>query len=222
MEYELVLWDLDGTLIDTSPGVFFCLKETFQELGIEQPPAEILHKFIGPPLTQSLRVYGKVPEEKIELAVTTFKGKYRGERLYMANVYDKIEELLARLKADGVKQVVATLKPGSSARDILEHTGLLKYFDAVCCGSEDESGNLTKADLIRSAMDEIGMHDPFKMLLIGDSDYDAQGAQECRIDFAAALYGFGFTPEQARDSDSVFIAEAPGDLADLFYISDEV
>lgn len=222
MEYELVLWDLDGTLIDTSPGVFHCLEQTFQELNLPIPPVEVLRKFIGPPLMESFSAYSGLEQDQVAGAVRLFREKYQGEQLFQAVVYEGLTDLMDRLKADGVKMAVTTMKPESSSKPLLEHLGLMKYFDALCCGAEDESGEITKADLVRQAMDVLNMPDPFKILLIGDSKYDAQGAQACRVDFAVALYGFGFTEEQARETESVFIAETPNDLADLFYIRGDI
>lgn len=186
--YELVLFDLDGTLLDTSPGIFNSVRYAESQLGLPPIPDERLKEFVGPPpKSMYSRIYG-LDEDQALLAAQKHREYGRTRAIYEAEVYPGIPELLAALKAGGHKLAVATLKSETIARTILEYYGIADYFDTIV--GMDPAETLTKRMTIDLAKERTCSTGP--AILIGDSIYDHTGAVEAGIDFLGVLYGFGF------------------------------
>ncbi len=198
MKYDVVLWDFDGTLVDTSEGIFESLKIAFAQMGQPVPELPILRKFIGPPMQFSFQTFLGFTLEQAEEAVRLFREDYETRGIYNARVYDGLKELNMQLCAQGVRIGVATLKPEQMAKLLLAHFGIDTLID-VCVGTDgDESSDVTKAGIILKAMERLGCHNKSRAVLIGDTIYDAVGAKEAGIDFLAAAYGFGIDEERDR------------------------
>ena len=177
MHYKVVLWDFDGTLVDTSEGIFRSLEYAFRQLGTPAPGRDVLRRFIGPPLLYSFQTYIGMSYEEAKRAVLVFRDDYEAGGMYRSRVYDGLPELIARLRQNGVKTAVATLKPEATAKQLLHHFGMEGLFDACTGNTPDENDQTTKADIIRRTMRRLEWTDCSSMVLIGDSVYDAQGAQ---------------------------------------------
>ena len=187
-QYELIIFDLDGTLLDTSPGIFNSVRYAESQMKLLPIPAARLSEFVGPPpKSMYMKVYG-LDEDQALLAAQKHREYGRTKAIYDAGIYPGIPELLSQLKAKGYKLAVATLKSQQIAEVILEHYGLHRYFDAIV--GMDPQETLTKCRTIQLAVQHTGTCG--KVLLVGDSQYDWIGAQEADIDFVGALYGFGF------------------------------
>ena len=158
--------------------------------------------------------------EEAKRAVLVFRDDYEAGGMYRSRVYDGLPELIARLRQNGVKTAVATLKPEATAKQLLHHFGMEGLFDACTGNTPDENDQTTKADIIRRTMRRLEWTDCSSMVLIGDSVYDAQGAQEVGIDFIAAAYGFGIGARERTALDCRFVAEMPRDL-NTFFLQDK-
>ena len=177
MRYRALLLDMDGTLIDSSGGIIACAKEAMEELGIPIPPEDTFHRFIGPPLKECFRIVAGVEDEALlDRAVASYKAHFRDEHIAAGRLYPGWESLLPALKAQGVKLGVATLKFVGFARKTTDHFGLTPLFDAIC-GSVPEK-TPSKEGIIREALAEMGIDeaDADKVLMVGDSPYDEEGA----------------------------------------------
>ena len=190
-KYQVVLFDLDGTLIDTSEGIFNSVRYAEKMMGFSPIGDETLKQFVGPPPTQSYMKYYAVAED-IARQATTYHREYGLKHgIYEAEEYEGISELLKSLKDTGVKLGVCTLKRQDVAEKVLEYFGLLPYFDVVVGIDKQES--LTKADTINLALRAIQHENKEDVVLVGDSEYDAVGAQRVGVEFLGVLYGFGLT-----------------------------
>lgn len=189
-KYNVVLFDLDGTLLDTSEGIYNSVRFAEKNMGFEPLSQEELKSFIGPPPVMSyMHNYGV--SKDIAMEATKYHRQYGFERgVYEARIYDGIPGLLTRLKSQGIKLGVCTLKRQDVTEKVLKHFLLYHFFDAVVGINDDES--LTKADTINIALDNLSHNDRADVVLIGDSMYDAEGAEGAGINFIGALYGFGF------------------------------
>lgn len=187
-KYELVLFDLDGTLLDTSPGIFNSVRYAESQLGLPPIPDERLKEFVGPPpMKMYAQVYG-LDEERALLAAQKHREYSKKKAIHEAMVYPGIEDLLTKLKAQGHKLGVTTLKSQPIAETILAYYGLSHNFDVII--GMDAMETLTKCKTIQLAVEQT--HTTGKVVLIGDSLYDYDGAQNAGIDFIGVLYGFGF------------------------------
>lgn len=195
MNYQTILFDLDGTLIDTKPGIFKSLKTTLAALGITPPPDEKLTLFLGPPLRDCfLHVIGLTPELTDQAVAIFRRDLMESGNAFDCRVFDGMPQLLDHLKSARFKLGVATSKETSLAALVLDKMGIRDYFDAV---SGTHVGNLasSKADSIRLAIAGIDGAAPATTVLVGDRCYDAQGAVQAGIESIGVFYGYGSAEE---------------------------
>ena len=191
-----VIFDLDGTLMDTSEGIFSSVKKTVEHFGYRKLTQSELESFIGPPIGKSMIRHFGISDEETKDAIDFYRSKYSMDNkfgseadLYKAKVYDGIEELVLALKDMGLKVGVATYKPEYMAQKLLEAKDLSKLFDVI--HGVDIEGKLTKADVIEMSIKELG-YNPKETVMVGDSDNDAIGAESSGTLFIGVTYGFGF------------------------------
>lgn len=214
MHYHTVLFDLDGTLLDTKAGIFRGVKETLHALNRSVPSDEALKLFLGPPLREGFTKVCGLPEEMVEEAISIYRSLYLGrEYLFECKVYDGIPELLAQLAQQGCRLGVATSKAEPLARSVLEYMHLESCFDTVCGAPLDNSA-ATKADSVRSALSAIEGAKAQSTVLIGDRRFDAEGAAQAGVESIGVLYGFG-SGEEIRASSFTQIAATVRELGEL-------
>ncbi len=131
----LTLFDLDGTLVDSAPGIHASIRVAAAELGLPEPTAEQLTAMVGPPLQDGFADVLGV--EDVDRAVAAYRAHYAAGAMFEATVYPGVAELLADLRAEGQLLAVATSKPVEFARRILDHVGLADAFDSVHGASMD-------------------------------------------------------------------------------------
>ncbi len=214
--YKAALWDMDGTLFYTRPGIERALRETCLDLGLEAIREEELETFIGPPVQDSMmRYYGMGREEAIKSA-EHFRSIYHGEGYSMdCEPYPGIVEALRELKENGVGLAVATLKKEPMAKKICEKYGLSPLMD--CVYGTDPADKLKKHDIIALCCRHFGIEDFSEALMIGDSKYDAMGAEKAGTPFLAVSYGFGFHPgDDLSEYKPIGVAASPKDIVGFF------
>lgn len=209
---KMVLFDLDGTLTDSGPGVTECVRRTLEHLKKPIPPYETLRKFIGPPLWDSFTVLCGMNPRETQQGIGYFHDIYREIGVYNNAVYPGIPDVLDDLRKAGTIVAVATSKPESMTKIVLDHFGLSPYFDIVAAADESDKGGGKEA-LIRSALKKARC-DPKEATMIGDTKFDAAGAREAGTDFVGVLYGFGTEDEMRREGGGKF-ARNPADLKGL-------
>ncbi|MBQ9604388.1 MAG: HAD hydrolase-like protein, partial [Firmicutes bacterium] len=138
--YKYVLFDLDGTLVDTGEGIMLSVKQTLEKMGLAPLSYEDTRSFIGPPLKDSFIQKCGLDENTADEAVRTFRAIYKEENLFKCALYDGMTELLAELAENGHTLIVATSKPPVFAKAVLEHLGIDKYFADVTGSGLDNKG----------------------------------------------------------------------------------
>ncbi|MBD5483072.1 MAG: HAD hydrolase-like protein [Lachnospiraceae bacterium] len=193
-EWSAVVFDVDGTLLNTSEGVLSSVRYTIEAHGLAPLSDEELRRFIGPPIQDSFaRVYGLSGDILQELA-TTFRDRYKGDDLFRAVPYDGIFEVFDELKRRGIPIAVATYKREDYAKRIMHHFGFDRYTDIIY--GADHENRLKKADIIRKCLTSAGVASPADAVMVGDSDNDAVGAQNIGLKFLGVTYGFGFRKKE--------------------------
>jgi len=196
-KYDLVIFDLDGTMLDTSVGVLSSIKFAINELNYEMPSDEVLNTFIGPPVQDSFaRVYG-IEGEELDKLSGLFRDHYKDVDLLKAVVYEGMIEIFKYFKEKNIKTGVATYKRQDYTNTILNHFEFDKYTDNIC-GSDFE-GKLKKMDIIKNCIEKSGVDDIRKVVMIGDTLHDALGAEQIDLDFIGVTYGFGFFSREDVD-----------------------
>ncbi len=214
MSYRYFLYDLDGTLVDTSPGILATLRRTEELVGVEHLPEEILKKFIGPPLADSFVRYHKADPELCEKMLTTYRSIYGDVGVQMARVYDGVVEGLRWIRARGGRAAVATLKHERMAIMTLEAFDLLREVDHLAAPNETKKPD--KAAMVMECLEALGCQDKSQAVLFGDSRYDGVGAMEAGVDFVPLTYGFGFSePGSLEGIPYVAVASQPLELLDF-------
>lgn len=184
MRYRSVLFDLDGTLTDSGPGIKNCIRYAYQKLNLTCPGEEELNTFVGPPLPDSFRRYG-VCEEKILTAVSYFHQLYNQRGKYENEIYPGIENMLKMLNDKGLSLYVATSKPQALAEEILDHFSLSCYFEGIV-GSDGQK-KVTKANVIASLSNIVKK----PAVMAGDTVYDIIGAQANHMPCIFVTWGYG-------------------------------
>ena len=211
-KYDVVLFDLDGTLTDSGPGVTGCVRQALEQMGRPVPPQETLRRFIGPPLFSSFTKLCGMDREEAEQAIRLFRESYDAHGVYDNSVFDGIPETLTALRRAGAKLAVATSKPESMAKVVLGHFGLAQYFDILSAADESDRGN-GKEMLILPALEQAGCA-PERAVMVGDTKFDAAGARNAGTHFLGVLYGFGTEEEMRREGAEQF-ARTPEDITRL-------
>lgn len=197
--YDVVLIDLDGTIIDSEPGIQSALRYALVEgFGISPTSAE-LQEFMGPPLADILpRVFGMTDPADHARFFELYCEKYFHDSEYEFDVYPGVPELIADLHANGVDVVLATAKPQESAERILDRAGLRMLFEFVA-GSASDGSRQDKADVISHAFGHINADgSTHRIVMVGDRDLDARAAREHSVD--SILVAWGYAPDGELDS----------------------
>jgi phosphoglycolate phosphatase len=188
--FDAIIFDLDGTLIDSSPSILSCFGHVLTEAGL-QPLVPLSDSLIGPPLRQTLiSLTGLTDNTLLERLVDSFKECYDTEGYKASKVYDGIEVLLERLTKYELPLAIATNKRRVPTMKILEHLGWTEYFRVVGTLDMLVPPHTNKAALIRFLFNEIGV--PVEAsLYVGDKWEDGEAAAANDMAFCAAGWGYG-------------------------------
>ena len=225
MKYKLVIFDLDGTIADTSPGILNSIKYTQEKMNLPEISLEQMYSHIGPPMSESYNRNFGLTGEKLNQAISYHKEYAMKQGYKEIKLYDGIVDLLENLRRKGVITAVATLKAQSTTVKIFEHLELTDKFNII--RGVEAINPKTKAQLLKECIEEAnikidtGLPHHLSMasnddsenliiqnsaiikksecVLIGDSKYDAIGAEQAGIDFIAVTYGFGYKTKGEAD-----------------------
>jgi phosphoglycolate phosphatase len=188
--YYSVIFDLDGTLIDSSPSILECFRYALKEANL-QPAMPLDNNLIGPPLRQTLmNITGLPPGEAIEKLAITFRDIYDSEGYKATLVYPGVEDLLSQLASRQVRMAIATNKRRTPTLKILQHLGWGRYFQMVGAVDTSTPSHADKATLLGSLLNELGV-DAAASLYVGDKWEDGEAAAANGMAFAAAYWGYG-------------------------------
>ena len=201
--YSHLLFDLDGTLCESGPGILGAFRHSLDRMGFAFPDVDP-KTFIGPPLIDLYQRYCGMTYEQATEAIRLYREYYVRESIYHTPAYPEIRTVLDGLKARGFRLAVATSKPDAMAKKLM---GL----EEIVGASLDESCH-RKGDVIAKALRLL--HDPDRadVLMIGDRAEDIRGAKENGIASCGVLYGYG-SRKELEDAGADYIAETAEDLS---------
>ena len=194
--FETILFDLDGTLIDSAPGITQTIAHTLGKLGKDVPSMKELLHWVGPPLPESFKVRAGLDESEIPEAIEIYRERYLNVGAYDAKLFDGVGELLRDLRNDGRHLAIATSKPTTPATLMIEHFTLAPFFDVIAAAADDESRgakHLIIDDAVNGLRD-LGLATSH-MVMVGDRIHDIEGAATHEIPSAVVHWGYG-TPEE--------------------------
>jgi len=212
MAQRTILFDLDGTLTDSKPGITRCVQHALAELGVTVEDLDVLTPFVGPPLRESFaRYYGFTDEQSLR-AIACYRERFASVGLFENAVYTGVPELLDALQGAGMTLAIASAKPAPFVDRILDHFALRSYFKVVAGASLDHT-RATKDAVIAHALQELAPHPSHRLLMVGDREHDILGARTHGIETVAVGYGYG-TREELIAAAPLAIVDSVTDLGE--------
>jgi len=195
--FSCILFDLDGTIMDSAPGITATLAYTFATLGLPIPSPADLVAYVGPPILDSFRDRAGFTTQQAEHALDIYRPQYLRAGVFDATVYPGVAQVLRHIHESGIPLSLATSKPEKPARLILEHYDLLKYFDVITGASEDEVRS-AKADVVAEALTRLTAFgaDLSRPVMVGDRSHDVHGAAEHNVPTIFVRWGYGSPAEE--------------------------
>lgn len=191
MRFQAVLFDVDGTLIHSSPGILQTLQETFRQMGVDCSGFD-MQQYLGPPLRRTFARHFSDPED-VERAVLLYRALYKTSGQFACSLFPGVETMLRTLHEAGVVLCTATSKPAEVARPILEHLGIDLWFDVIGGAALDSSLD-TKTAVMQHVLAQPALAGR-SVLMVGDRKDDMEGARNCGLPAAGVLYGYGSREE---------------------------
>lgn len=190
-KFDLILFDLDGTVFDTAKTLLDSITGTVKLAGLRDLTEEELSTFIGPPVVTSLKgYYPELSDEEIDELTTKYRDYYINREMLKAELFPGMLEVLQTLKANGYKVALATYKLMKCVIPLFEKKDVAKYFDTLR-GSTAETG-MSKTEIMKWAIDDCKITDYDRICMIGDTEHDLRGAINLNVPFIGVKYGSGF------------------------------
>jgi phosphoglycolate phosphatase len=186
-----VVFDIDGTLLDSAPGIVAGFRYALSSVGFDAPDTDQLRADLGPPVGDIFTALG-LPSTALAEAVRAYREFYLAYGLQQATLYAGVRQLLESLRAEGVSLGTATAKRTDVAGAILQHHDLARYFVAVN-GTDDV--RKTKTETIAFALHQLGGPDPAEVIMVGDRHFDVTGARDCGVVPVGVTWGYGSLAE---------------------------
>jgi phosphoglycolate phosphatase len=202
-----VLFDMDGTLLDSAPGVTSSAAQALIAVGAHVPPPDVLRRFVGPPMVESFRTVSGLDEPTAQQALKHYRAAYADHGAEQSGIYDGIIELLDQLKAAGIPMAVATSKVEDQAERLAQRFGITCHFVNIC-GASDSEGRADKKQVIAELLHRLESQgiDVSNPVMIGDREYDVTGAAAHGISTIFVSWGYGDAKEASH---AVAVASSP-------------
>lgn len=211
--FDLILFDLDGTLTDPKEGITSCVRYALEAFGIYEDDMSKLLTFIGPPLYDSFKeVYG-FSHDAANLAVEKYRERFSTVGLFENVALDGAAEMLKSLKENGKTLALATSKPYVFAKKIVEKYAMAEYFDYMV-GSELDGTRNYKDEVIREVLSQAGCKDLSRVVMVGDRKQDIIGAKKCGIASIGVRCGYA-EENELENAGADFIFENLHSLKDF-------
>lgn len=173
-----ILFDFDGTLFDTAPGILHCMRDALTACGYDPGDDAALRRFVGPPVLEALHTFYGMSDAEARRVKDVYRSAYRAHGVFECAPMPGAEDCLRALRAAGARIGIATSKPTFFAEEILRRFRFDGYFDAVC-GAEDDA-HAGKAEIVARALLRLNAA-PADAVMVGDRSYDVLGAAACGV-----------------------------------------
>ena len=197
MKYSNIIFDVDGTLVNSYDAIKNSLIYTLKQFGIEENDESKIKYMMGPPLYHSLVHVWNLSDEDTVKAVEIYRNRFQKDGLAENKLYDNVPDMLEKLKNNGARLFVATSKVQFMAETVLDYLGISHYFDLIV-GSDLNDKDHSKDELINKVLEYVGDAPKSSCVMVGDRKFDLNGAEICGIDGIGLLCGFGGYEELSK------------------------
>ena len=211
--FDLILFDLDGTLTDPKEGITNCVKYALESFGINETDENVLMRFIGPPLVDSFKAIYGMTDSEAHIALNKYRERFSEIGIFENSLLEGAKEILEELRNSGKRIALATSKPYVYAEKILEKYDIAKYFDCAV-GSELDGTRNYKDEVILEVLKRTGEDDLSRVVMVGDRKHDIIGAEKCKIASIGLRCGYAEEGELA-DAGADYIFENLHDLKEF-------
>ncbi len=205
-----LLFDLDGTLTDSFPGISRCINHALVELGRHSAPEGQLRGLVGAPLTMIFReLLASGDAALLDRAVAAYRARFNEVGIFENQVFPDIPEALDSFRASGHSLQVVTTKPAVFAKRVMNHFGIDGYFAAIH-GPELTDQCCEKANLVKAALNITG-GEPAGVVMVGDRAEDIDAARAHGVRAVGVGWGYAASAELAAAQPD-YLAETVSDL----------
>lgn len=211
MKIKQIFFDIDGTILNSEPGLCESLVYMFGKMGWQCPEKEALKEYLGPVLYNSLKdLYGIQDDALIFQARDHFRDHYNATGIYHFTVYDGAKFLLESLHKNGTAIYAASCKVPDMTEIQLKHCGLMQYFSGIF-GSSPTDNSVTKQIILQRALGKLNAK-ATESIMIGDRASDIVGGKNLGMKTIAVSYGYGPAAE-LKEAD--FLAESAAQIGEI-------
>jgi phosphoglycolate phosphatase len=212
-KYEIILFDLDGTITDPQVGITKSILYALSKMGIEEKNPARLVEFIGPPLPESFNKFYGLDEVAARVAVSFYREYYTESGIYEAILYPGVTDLLKVLCENNRRLILATSKATIYAERVAKHFDFDRYF-CMIAGSNFDLTMLQKHEIVEYALRNIGDYHKDGTVMVGDRSDDIDAARLNGIDSIAVTYGYG-SREELKKCNPIYTINSVEDLIRL-------
>ena len=184
---KAILFDFDGTLADTAPGIVLTMKETFKELGLRVPRDEEIRQTIGLPLPDSIRLLGNFSDEDTERGVQTYRRLFSVFELTHITMFPEVAETIGELSGRGIRLAICTSRGENSLERILSRYGLWECFETAVTAS-DKLPSKPAPDMVLTLLERMGLEKD-EVFVVGDTTFDIGMGNSAGCRTIAVTYG---------------------------------
>ncbi len=203
---KTVIFDLDGTLTDSAPGILNAIEYVRQKKQLPRLTDKQLRSCIGPPLFDSFRRLWGVKEQDAQQLIKIYREYYNEKGIFENSLFPGIKEMLSALIQANIDCRICSAKPESMVLTVTEHFGIRNIF-SVISGAQGEKNFPGKGKMLE---DMLFTH-PAASVMVGDRKDDVKGAKYIKIPCIGALWGYG-GKEELQQEGAEFLAKSPAEI----------
>ena len=190
---QAIFFDLDGTLLDSLPGIASSIEQAFVSCGLPVRAID-LRQLIGPPIRTILSLAANSnSEEELDLLERAFRVNYDSDGWKKTQLFPGASELLKEAYSLHIQLFVISNKPRHISLQILERAELVSLFKGIVTRDSCEPPHVDKTEMIRHVLHEFRL-EAERCIMVGDTTEDANAAAATRVPFAWASHGYGKLP----------------------------
>lgn len=184
---KAILFDFDGTLADTAPGIVKTMEQTFLRMGVKVPSEEAMKATIGLPLKQALQMLGDLNDEEAEVATNTYRELFPTYEVNYVSIFPMVKETLEKLSTSGIRLAIVTSRESQSLDMICEHHSIKSFFETRVTQS-DHLTPKPAPDMVLALLDRMGLAKE-DVWVVGDTTYDIEMGNSAGCRTIAVTYG---------------------------------